>query len=133
MFEFNPGNKFEQNFYLTQNVYNGFLQTFSDHNPLHSNDELAIRHGFKGKIMHGNILSGFLSFFIGECLPVKNLIIHTQEIQFKNPVYLNDLLKFEAEVVAVTASVNVVEFKFIFKNQDLKAVAKGKIQIGLLN
>lgn len=82
--------------------------------------------------MHGNILNGFLSYFIGECLPTKDVIIHTQEIQFKNAVYLNDTLKFKAEIIGVYESVNVIEFKYNFINKDRQIIAKGKIQIGLL-
>ena len=99
---------------------------------MHTSDTFAREKGFKGRVMHGNILNGFLSYFIGECLPVKNVIIHSQEIQFKNPVYLNDELDFVAEVSGVFESVNSIEFKFSFKNAEKKTVAKGKIQIGLL-
>ena len=82
--------------------------------------------------MHGNILNGFLSYFIGECLPKKDVIIHSQEIQFKNPVYLNDELQFKATILDVYESVNTVEFKYEFRNVETKVVAKGKIQIGIL-
>jgi acyl-CoA thioesterase FadM len=81
--------------------------------------------------MHGNILNGFVSYFIGECLPTKNVIIHSQEIQFKNAVYLNDELQFKSEIIGIYESVNAIEFKFDFKNKEGKTVAKGKIQIGL--
>jgi 3-hydroxybutyryl-CoA dehydratase len=130
--DFNADDKFEYEFKVSERVYEGFLTTFNDNNPLHTDEAFAAAHGFKGKVMHGNILNGFISFFIGECLPVKNVIIHSQEIQFKNPVYLNDVLRFEASVTDVYESVQAIGFKFTFKNQELKVVSKGKIQIGLL-
>jgi len=64
-------------------------------------------------------------------LPTKKVIIHSQEIQYKNAVYLNDKLDFKAIIIGVYESVNSVEFKFDFKNESSKTVAKGKIQIGL--
>ena len=91
-----------------------------------------IPKGFKGKVMHGNILNGFISYFIGECLPLKNVIIHSQEIQYKKAVYLDDELFFEAVVCGVHESVSAVEFKFSFRNKDLEIVSKGKFQIGLI-
>lgn len=124
--------KFEKTFNVSDKIYEGFILIFKDANPLHTDEQFAVKHGFKGKVMHGNILNGFISYFIGECLPVKNVIIHTQQIQFKNPVYLNDEIFFEATVSEVFESVNAFEFKFSFKNADSKVVAKGKIQIGLL-
>ena len=126
------GDKFRENFVVTDNVYNVFIKIFQDKNPLHIDDKFAIMKGFKGKVMHGNILNGFLSYFIGECLPTKDVIIHSQEIQFKNPVYLEDKLDLITEVIGVYKSVNTIEFKFSFKNKELKTVAKGKFQIGLI-
>jgi acyl dehydratase len=38
---------------------------------LHIDDDYARSKGFKQKVMHGNILCGFLSRFVGELLPVK--------------------------------------------------------------
>ena len=123
---------FELEFVVDESVYSGFIQLFKDKNPLHTEVEFAQNKGFRDKVMHGNILNGFLSYFVGECLPTKDVIIHSQEISFKNPVYLGDNLKFHAIVSDVFESVNAVEFKFSFKNSDLKTVAKGKIQIGML-
>jgi 3-hydroxybutyryl-CoA dehydratase len=127
----NAGDKFSQKFTVTDAVYNGFLQTFQDHNPLHTNEAYALEKGFKAKVMHGNILNGFLSYFIGECLPTKDVIIHSQQIDFKKPVYLYNTLDLEAEVDEVYESVRALKFKFSFKNGDGKTVAKGNVQIGL--
>ena len=129
---FAEGDKFEEKFIVNDYVYNGFISLFDDKNPLHTDEAFALDKGFKGKVMHGNILNGFLSRFIGECLPVKNVIIHSQEIQYKKPVYLNDELFFEAQVTGVYESVAVVEFKFNFKNPDNLVLAKGKFQIGVI-
>jgi len=129
---FSLGNKFKKTFTVTEDVYRGFISVFKDTNPLHTNDQFALSKGFNGRVMHGNILNGFLSYFIGECLPVKNVIIHTQDIQYKNAVYLNDVLAFEATVADIYETVNALVFKFNFKNAELKVVAKGQIQIGLL-
>ena len=82
--------------------------------------------------MHGNILNGFLSYFIGECLPLKNVIIQTQQIQYSLPVYINDSLDLTVEVADVFKSVAAVELRFHFQNSEGKKVAKGKIQIGIL-
>lgn len=117
---------------IDENIYQGFINIFKDYNPLHLDKEFAISKGFKDKVMHGNILNGFLSYFIGECLPVKNVIIHTQEIKYHNPMYLGDEILFCAEVVNYIESVNVVQIKFTFSRTDVKKIATGNIQIGLV-
>ena len=126
------GDKYEIPFIVSDETYKGFIDIFKDRNPLHTDESFAINKGFSGKVMHGNILNGFLSYFIGECLPDKNVIIQTQEIKFALPVYLNETLQFIAEISDVFESVNAIEFKYYFQNPDGKKVAKGKIQIGLL-
>lgn len=130
---FIPGQEFNENFKISEKTYNGFINLFKDKNPLHTDDDYAIARGFKSKVMHGNILNGLVSYFIGECLPVKDVIIHSQEIQFKYPVYLNDELHLSATVSEVYESVNAVIFKIKFINAENKVVAKGKMQIGLLS
>ena len=126
------GDKYANNFVVTPAVYEGFISAFRDRNPLHTDVAFAISKGFAGAVMHGNILNGFVSYFVGECLPIKNVIIHAQSIKYALPVYLNDELEFNAERVGFFESVNTYEIKFYFKNKQGKKVAKGDIQIGLL-
>ena len=125
------GDEFRKEFVVTQKIYHGFRELFNDNNPLHVDAAFARAKGFDDIVMHGNILNGFLSYFIGECLPDKNVIIHSQEIKYSNPVYLNDKLIFTAKVEAIFESVRAVEIKFHFEKENALKVAKGKIQIGL--
>ncbi len=129
---FSAGDSFHESFIVTEDVYNGFIRVFGDRNPLHTDEQFAIDKGFKGKVMHGNILNGFLSYFVGECLPSKDVIIHAQEIKFLNPVYMNDRLEFEAIVDEISEAVEVAIIKFKFRNTLGKIVGKGEIQIGML-
>jgi 3-hydroxybutyryl-CoA dehydratase len=124
---------FDKLFIVSPEIYAGFIKLFKDENPLHTDENFAKTKGFKGRVMHGNILHGFISYFIGECLPVKNVIIHSQKIEFKNAVYINDELHFKAVITGIYESVNTVEFKYYFENATSSIVAKGQIQIGLLN
>lgn len=123
---------YKEIFYLTEEVYQTFQQCSNDRNPLHTDESFAVAKGFRSKVMYGNILNAFVSYFVGECLPTKDVIIHSQEIQYKHPVYLNDTLIFHAEVDGIYESVNTVVFKFKFVNQQAIVVAKGKVQIGVL-
>lgn len=126
------GDTFNHNFVVSEEVYNKFVELFLDRNPLHTDTAFSKSKGFKDKVMHGNILNGFVSFFVGECLPCKNVIIHSQQIKFSKPVYMDDHLNFFARIEGIYESVNAVEFNFYFENQNKVKVANGKIQIGLL-
>lgn len=129
---FREGEIYERTFIVTENVFNAFQLCSGDKNPLHTDESFACAKGFRDRVMYGNILNAFISYFIGECLPLKEVVIHSQEINYKYPVYLNDVLNFNASIDGVYESVNAVTFKFKFSNQQKEIVAKGKIQIGVL-
>lgn len=130
---FKVGDEFNSKFKISKDIYDGFVNIFNDKNPMHVDLDFAKNHGYSGIVMHGNILNGFISHFIGEQLPVKNIIILSQNIKFNNPVYLNDLLQFNASVFEIYESVNVINFKFKFINQKNITAAKGKVQIKKLD
>ncbi len=129
---FNINDIYVQQFIVTPEVYHHFQMCSGDYNPLHTDAAFAKDKGFADRVMYGNILNAFISCFVGEKLPTKDVIIHSQEIAFKNPIYMNDVLDFEAKVSGVFESVHAVEFKYKFIKADGKVAAKGLIQIGLL-
>jgi acyl dehydratase len=126
----NIGDKFIVKFTVSAEIHQGFIALFGDRHPLHTNAKFANERGFRAEVMHGNILNGFLSYFIGECLPEREVMILSQEIKFQRPVYMGDQLTLEASVVDIHDSVNLIEFAYKFRNAaDGKAVATGKINI----
>ena len=127
-----PGTTIRHMFSVDEKVYEGFKSIFKDENPLHTNAAFAVSKGFKERVMHGNILNGFLSYLVGELLPMKNVIIQSQTIQFVKPVYLNDKVTLEATVVDYYESVASAELKYKFINQQEQVIAKGVIQIGII-
>ena len=125
--------QFTHDFEVSQEIYEGFINLFKDRNELHTDKEFAQSKGFQSVVMHGNILNGFLSYFIGECLPLRNVIIQSQEIKFSKPVFLYDKLKLEAKVSGIYESVGVFEVSFKFKNESGSSVARGVVQVGVLS
>ena len=130
--EIKKGDNFEVEYQVTEKIYNGFIELFDDRNPLHTNEKFAREKNFSGRVMHGAILNGFLSNFIGERLPVKNVIVLTYAISFTKPVYLGDKLKLTATVTEVFDSVNCIDFKYQFRNSRDNAVGKGNISIKII-
>jgi len=124
--------EYHHKFVVTQTVYDGFQQCSGDFNPLHTREDFAQSKGFPECVMYGNILNGFVSYFIGMLLPSQDVIIHSQDIVFKSPVYMNDELDFTAKVEDISEVVSTVVFKYTFRNGAGKLVARGHVQIGVI-
>ncbi|MCE7995959.1 MAG: hypothetical protein HEP71_28525 [Roseivirga sp.] len=124
----NKGDSFSFRFDLIEEAYLAFTDVFKDKNILHTNSEYAKEKGFESKVMHGNILNGYVSYFVGEVLPIRNVMLISQSIKYRKPVYLGNKLLFKASVADFYESVGLFEFKFtIVRGTDV--VAKGEIQV----
>lgn len=126
------GTTFQHQFLVTRKIYEGFLEIFNDRNPMHTDKNFAQSKGYNDVILHGNILGGFLSYFIGECLPQKNVMIIGQNINYHKPFFIDDQLDFSATIKYLSEATGVVDFKYVFRNQTKVKIAKGNIQIKLL-
>lgn len=121
---------------VTPEVYESFQHCSQDMNPLHTDEAFAKAKGFRGCVMYGNILNAFISHFVGMCLPTPHVMIQSQDINFHEPVFLNDEITLEAGIDTVSEAVNIINYKLKFyKTTDTgrQLVAKGHVQIGLLN
>jgi acyl dehydratase len=125
------GDVFIEKLKITDELRDGFIKLFDAHAAIHTNAEYAQKRKFKSFIIHGNVLSGFISHFVDECLPEKNAMCYAQNIKFSKPVYLHDELTFHAEIKAIHDSVNIAELDFFFENTDKVKVAKGDLLIGI--
>ncbi len=92
------GQKKSRRYIVTQSVYEGFLKCFGDISPIHVDDSFAKNKGFGAKVMHGAILNGFTSHFIGTCFPGKHAVLHSVNMQYRAPVYLGDTLLLDSKV-----------------------------------
>ena len=125
------GDKFEVLYSITPEVYKVYVDGFADKNPLHTDEEFAKEKGFPSVVMHGGILTGFLSNFIGEQLPIKNVMIQAYKITFVKPVFLNTVVTLKAVVTGVYESVRCMELKYSFETDDV-LICKGDIKIGII-
>lgn len=125
----------EKTYHVTKEVYEAFQKCSNDFNPLHTKKDFANKKGFQECVMYGNILNAFVSHFVGMALPSPEVMIQTQDIQFRKPVFLEDEITIKASPEDVSEAVGIVNFKLKFyrttdKRQEL--VATGHVQIGML-
>tara|TARA_B100000795_G_scaffold234805_1_gene194138 strand:+ start:7052 stop:7453 length:402 start_codon:yes stop_codon:yes gene_type:complete len=130
--KFNVDDIFDEKFVISGEVIRDFVKSSNDRNPLHTDDTFAIEKGFKRSVVHGNLQNCFISYFVGECLPLKDVMILSQTINFKKPVYINDRLNLRVKIIGIFESVNLIEFDFNFINQLGEIISKGIIKIKLI-
>ena len=113
---------------ITKEVFDGFLKLFKDTNPIHMDTKLAQKQGFCDRIMHGAILQGFVSHFVGTVYPGAGSVIHTVDFRYVKPCYLGDKVELHAWVEKQMGPVRVLRFEFFNQNQEL-VVARGRLQV----
>lgn len=126
------GTRFRKQYVIGEDVYGRFLDLFGDASPLHVDDQAAISCGFPAKLMHGAILNGFISNFVGMNFPGKRTLELGVEIHFVKPTYVNDVLELEATVKERLESRQVVVLQFRFR-RDTTMVANGRITVMICN
>jgi 3-hydroxybutyryl-CoA dehydratase len=126
------GTKFQREYAITQEVYQRFLDLFGDASPLHVDDAVAVSCGFSAKLMHGAILNGFISNFVGMNFPGKRTLELGVDIRFVEPTYAGDVLVLEAVVKERLESRRVVVLHYRFLRGST-VVANGKVSVMLCN
>ena len=126
----------EITYHVTPDIYFGFQRISSDFNPLHTDKAFAKSKGFPERVMYGNILNGFVSHFVGMGLPTRDVMIQTQDIQYRKPVYLGDEILLKSAQEDVSEAVEIINYKLKFYRMGgakPELVATGHVQIGLLH
>ena len=94
-----------------------------DKNEIHLNEEYAKNSIFKQRIVHGFLSGSLISAVIGTILPGKGAIYLHQDMDFKKPVYIGEL------ITAVVKVDNLKEEKHICYLQTQCVNKDGEIKI----
>jgi len=119
-----------RDYVVTPVVYEGFLRAFDDRSPIHVDAEYARARGFAEPVMHGAILNGFISHFVGMVFPGANSVLLATELRFSQPSYLGDSLKLTAKVAQKLDAKQVVVLHVTFVNETRGLMAAtGRLQV----
>ena len=128
--ELSEGMTRERVYRITPEVYEHFLKAFDDRSPIHVDAAHARAHGFAGPVMHGTILAGFLSHFVGMVFPGANSLLLSVDLRFSQPSYLGDTLRLQAKVAQKLETQRVVVLHIAFLNETRgAAAASGRVQV----
>ena len=110
-----------------------FLEISGDLNPLHLNAEYSKCKGFSDRVVYGMLTSSFFSTLVGVYLPGKYSILQGIDIQFSNPVYIDDILTITGKVSYINEAYKQLELKAVIINQDNTKISKATIKVGVMD
>ncbi len=124
------GSEYEHDYVITTAVFENFMRAFGDRSPVHVDAEYARGCGFLDAVMHGAILNGFVSHFVGMIFPGANSLLLSVELRYLQPSYLGDALRLHAKVAQRQETARVVVLHVRFQNHTRGVmVANGRIQV----
>ena len=109
-------------------MHKAFIQLSGDVHQLHTDEFYAKSRGFKGKVMHGNLLNCFVSYASGVHLKIVDVLIINQSINYRNPYFIGDTLVLNLTVNSEIEFLPGLEIAFKFMRHSTK-IADGKILI----
>jgi 3-hydroxybutyryl-CoA dehydratase len=115
---------------ITAEVYQRFLDTFHDCSPVHTDEAFAKSRGFAGRVMHGAILNGFVSHFIGVHFPGQFALLLSVDLRYARPSYLGDVIHVEMTVAQKMAAGKIIVLNATLSNiTQHHPAARGRIQV----
>jgi acyl dehydratase len=111
---------------LTRDHVETFARLSGDYNPLHFDAEFAARTRFKGLVVQGGLTTGLLHALVAMDLPGPGSVFLSQQWKFTAPVYIDDTITAEAEVVSVHATKPVTQLRVVITRQTGEVVLEGE-------
>ena len=114
---------------ITARDVDEFARLTGDDNPLHSDDAFARRLGFRGRVVHGMLLSGWLSRVVGTMLPGPGALWLAQDTRFLQPAYIGDTIEVAVRVTHTSPALRTVVLETTITNdrQETLMTGEGKV------
>ena len=114
---------------INDEIVDNFAKISGDFNPLHMDEQYAIKTKFGKRVCHGMLLSSFFSRLVGMYLPGKNALYFSQNLNFVGPCFIGDQVTVKGEVIDKSESTKIIKLETTIKNQDGKSLIEGTAQV----
>lgn len=108
---------------VTEDLINKFAEISGDTNPVHVNEAYAKTTRFKGRIAHGLLTASFVSTVLGTMLPGPGCIYLHQDLVFRLPVRIGDVVVSSVKVEKINWHRRVVTLS-------CQCTVKGRVVMG---
>ena len=110
---------------ITESMVNNFANISGDFSPIHVDEEYAKSTSFGKRVAHGMLLASFLSRVDGMYLPGKHALYFSQNLEFRNPCFINDKIKISSIVIDKSESTKILKIESKITNQNDKLLLHG--------
>lgn len=111
---------------LTAEHVRMFAEISGDRNPLHFDAAFAARTKFGRLVVQGGLTTGLLHALVAMDMPGPGTVFLSQNWKFTAPVYIDDTITAEAEVVSVHPSKPVTQLRVQITRGDGTTVLEGE-------
>lgn len=124
--ELTPGQTATRSLTLTAEHVRGYAELSGDHNPLHFDEEFAAQTPFGKLVVQGGLTTGLMHALVAMDMPGPGTVFLSQNWKFTAPVFIDDTITAEAEVVSVHDSKPVCQLRISVRRQDGEVVLEGE-------
>ena len=111
---------------LTADHVRKFAEISGDRNPLHFDAAFAARTKFGRLVVQGGLTTGLLHALVAMDMPGPGTVFLSQNWKFTAPVFIDDTITAEAEVMSVHPSKPVTQLRVQITRSDGTVVLEGE-------
>jgi acyl dehydratase len=116
---------------VTADEVDSFARLSGDVNPLPLDDAFGQQRGFQGRVVHGALLSAFISRVLGTELPGPGCLWLSQTMRFAQPVYIAEPIEVIVRVVQKSESLRTLVLETTVVNARGETVAAGEARVAM--
>lgn len=120
------GQKASRSITLTQQHVRTFAELSGDYNPLHFDEEFAAGTKFGRLVVQGGLTTGLLHALVAMDMPGPGTVFLSQNWKFTAPVFIDDTITAEAEVLSAHPTKPVTQLAIKVTRQDGETVLEGE-------
>jgi acyl dehydratase len=111
---------------VTAEEVDAFARLSGDVNPLHLDDAFGQQRGFRGRVVHGALVTAYISRILGTELPGPGCLWLSQTTRFTQPVYIADPIEVVVRVVHKSESLRMLVLETTVVNARGETVVAGE-------
>jgi len=111
---------------LTADHVKNFAEMTGDYNPLHFDEDFVSRTPFGRLVVQGGLTTGLLHALVAMDMPGPGTVFLSQNWKFTAPVFIDDTITAEAEVLSVHPKKPVCQLGIRVTRQDGEVVLEGE-------